>query len=115
MSTIECTCPGPRVNTHVDGNGGHSPGCPAHPANRPHARFLTAEDGEPIWILQSAFASPEEGLRAYVAEYGSEWDPTTPPTGDAHMRATPTSDDPDWHETVEEADHLTALYWRFDA
>lgn len=27
-----CECAGPMVNTNVDGNGGHSPGCPARPA-----------------------------------------------------------------------------------
>ena len=31
-----CTCAGPMVNTHVDGNGGHSPDCPANHRNLPH-------------------------------------------------------------------------------
>ena len=40
MSDVEkalCECPDHAGNVHVDGNRGHSPGCPAHPRNLPHS------------------------------------------------------------------------------
>jgi hypothetical protein len=63
VEAFRCNCAGPMVNTHVDGNAGHSPGCPANPNRWPEGLRLCEACGIPF----SEPITPERALTVFAS------------------------------------------------
>jgi hypothetical protein len=70
VSSAACKCAGPMANTHVDGNGGHSPGCPLNPLSGPHPEYLDDDGNEGVQFVRHDLASTEDGVIAYLTREG---------------------------------------------
>jgi hypothetical protein len=63
-----CTCAGPMSNTHVDGNEGHSPGCPANPHT--HPQYLDDDGNEGVQFVRHDLAASGDGAKLYIIQQG---------------------------------------------
>lgn len=58
------------VNTNVDGNRGHSPGCPANPLTGPHPEYLDDDGNEGVQFVRYDLAAHEDEVIAWLTREG---------------------------------------------